>query len=340
MAIEDFSNRLLSWSQRQLGTTNKASIEDMVRHTEGWSWQTYTFTLRDSDTTRGVALRVQPRDGLLAPYDIEAQYRLHQSLEGTRIPVPALLALERDSSVLGMPFYAMERIDGHVPVQWKPHDITVFPDEATRRSIGDQFASILAAIHRVNPGDFSFLPGAGARSTAECTQIQLARWREMYEQSVIIQEPALLFALRWLSQNVPATENLGLCHGDYRIGNFIVRDGIIVSILDWELAHIGDTTADLAWAALPLFRGKSPLCSHLLSHDDLFAAYERHGGHPVDQSVFDYWTVFNLVKAAVPHLRAARAFEDGGTHDLRLAAMGHQIVHIYKHLIVALEKLT
>ena len=340
MVIQELTHQLLAWSQRRLGATDNASIDDLVRHTEGWSWQTYTFTLRDTDETRGVALRVQPHDGLLAPYDINAQYRLHQSLESTLIPVPALLGLEPDSSIFGMPFYAMERIDGRVPVQWKPNDATVFPDETTRRSIGDQFAAILAAIHQVKLGHFDFLPGAGAPSTAVCTKIQLTRWHAMYEQSVITQEPALLYAFRWLDNNVPATKNLGLCHGDYRIGNFIVRDGIIVSILDWELAHIGDTAADLAWAALPLFRGKSPLCSHLLSHDDFFAAYERHGGAPVDRRVFDYWTVFNLVKAAVPHLRATRAFEDGGTQDLRLAAMGHQVVHIYKHLIVALENLT
>jgi aminoglycoside phosphotransferase (APT) family kinase protein len=340
MTTEELTNQLLCWSRRQLGATDNSVIEDLIRHSEGWSWRTYTFTLRDTNATRGIALRIQPDDGLLAPYDINAQYRLHQSLEGTSIPVPALLALETDLSVLGLPFYAMERIDGRVPVQWKPNDMAVFPDEETRRSIGNQFAAILAAIHRVDLTQFMFLPGADALNADMCTQLQLARWRTMYENSVITQEPALLFAFRWLSENIPESQTVGLCHGDYRIGNFIVRDGVIVSILDWELAHIGDTTADLAWAALPLFRGKSPLCSHLLSHDDFFAAYEMHGGTPVDQKVFDYWTVFNLVKAAVPHLRATKAFEDGGTHDLRLAAMGHQVVHIYKHLIHALENLT
>jgi hypothetical protein len=63
----------------------------------------------------------------------------------------------------------------------------------------------------------------------------------------------------------------------------------------------------------------------------------RHGGAEIGADSFTYWTIFNLVKAAVPHIRAARAFEDGGSNDLRLAAMGHQAVHIYKHLVQALE---
>jgi hypothetical protein len=58
----------------------------------------------------------------------------------------------------------------------------------------------------------------------------------------------------------------------------------------------------------------------------------------VSAESLNYWNVFNLIKAAVPHIRAAKAFEDGRSSDLRLAAMGHQVIHTIKHLVVALEE--
>ena len=333
---DDLAARLTGWCIERLGASRNAQINDLVRHAEGWSWHTYTFTLHDGSSSRGIAIRRQPEDGLLAPYDIDAQYRLHEALETrTSVPIPALIALEHDTSVLGMPFYAMERIAGRVPVQWKPKDPDVFPSDDARRSLGEQFVAILAAIHATDTAPLDFLPGAGDPQRATLTQ--LARWRDMYESSVLVDEPLLRYAFAWLADNVPAPVRIGLCHGDYRIGNFIVDAGRIVTILDWELAHVGDVAADVAWAALPLFRGRSPLYSHLLAHDDFLSTYMRNGGAEIGADSFTYWTIFNLVKAAVPHIRAARAFEDGGSNDLRLAATGHQAVHIYKHLVQALE---
>jgi aminoglycoside phosphotransferase (APT) family kinase protein len=59
---------------------------------------------------RGYAVRVEPNDGLLAPYDIDGQYRLHRAvLDHSDVPMADLYWLEPDASVLGMPFYVMER---------------------------------------------------------------------------------------------------------------------------------------------------------------------------------------------------------------------------------------
>jgi len=338
MDNESLTQRLLHWCRERLGAGPHSYLSELKRHAEGWSWHTFTFVLNDRDHSRGIAIRRQPEDGLLAPYDIELQYRLHATLAKLDVvPVPALYRLEMNCEVLGMPFYAMERIEGLVPVQWNASDPRVFPDEKTRQSIGEQFAAMLASIHSSRVDDFSFLAGSVAVDTSGRTRLQLQRWIAMYDASIIAQEPLLLYAINWLRAHVPSSTHSGVCHGDYRIGNFIVRDSRIVAILDWELAHIGDTTSDLAWAALPLFRGRSPLWSHLLAARDFLQIYESRGGRPVDEPAFHFWTIFNLVKASVPHLRAARAFEDRGTNDLRLAAMGHQVVHLYKHLTIALE---
>jgi aminoglycoside phosphotransferase (APT) family kinase protein len=318
-----------------------ASVVDLVdvrRHTEGFSWQTYTFDVVWTDGSgerhrRGVAVRRQPEDGLLAPYDVVGQYRLQAVLaRSTPVPVPDVIDVETDPSVFGMPFFAMERVDGIVPVQWQGDDPTVFPDEHARRRIGIDFVDTLAAIHAVDvteSGLDAVVPGPGNSDVATA---EIDRWEMFLDDAVVVEVPLLRAAIAWCRANRATSGHVGLCHGDYRIGNFMVADGRINAVFDWELAHIGDPVEDLAWAGLRLFRGRSPLVSQLLSWDETIDRYAERTGLVVDGAVLRFWTVLGMVKAAAPHIRAARAFEDGRSDDLRLAAMGHQTLHVLRQL--------
>ena len=67
-------------------------------------------------------------------------------------------------------------------------------------------------------------------------------------------------------------------HGDYRLGNFLERNGRITAILDWELVHLGDPVEDLGWAFLPQYRGGTPLVCGLASEEDFLARYEARAG--------------------------------------------------------------
>lgn len=312
-------------------------VDDIARRAEGFSWQTYTATARwtEADGTlcrRDVAVRRQPEVGLLEPYDIVAQFRLHEALLLTDVPVPPLIGLEPDPSLLGMPFYVMDKVTGVVPVQWQGRDTSIFPDEATRRRIGHDFVDTLAVIHAVDwPAEHldGFLPGpdGGDAGTAE-----IDRWERFLDDSAAVEVPLLRAALGWCRRHLATSDRLVLCHGDYRIGNFMLADGRINAVFDWELAHIGDPVEDLAWAGLRLFRGRSPLVSQLLPLDDVLGRYRERSGLAVDPDVLRFWTVLGMVRAAAPHVRAAAVFERGCSGDLRLAAMGHQTLHVLKHL--------
>lgn len=318
--------------------TDHVTLTQVRRHTEGFSWQTYTMLARWSDSTgtpreQGYAVRVEPTDGLLAPYDIDAQYTLHEAvLREPGIPMPKLFWLEKDPSILGMPFYVMERVTGKVPVQWGAQDPEMFPTPQARHKIGLEFVDILAAIHDVELGgawlehfDVIEDPRASARA-------QVEQWAAYYDNSALVPIPTIDYAVSWLRRNLAHSPKLALVHGDYRIGNFMIRDGSIVSIFDWELAHVSDPIEDIAYSGLPLFRGRNPMLSHLLIPKEYFAYYESRTGLHVDPEVFHFWTVLGLVKASASHLRASRAFQDGRGDDLRLAAMGHQVQYVVRHL--------
>jgi aminoglycoside phosphotransferase (APT) family kinase protein len=309
---------LEAWLGAKLG--EPVEITEWRRHAEGFSWQTYTFRAAG----QGFAVRREPEDGLLAPYDTAGQYRLHEALVRLGgVPVPGLRWLELDPSVIGMPFYVMDRVDGHVPVQWKPDDPVAFPDEAARRDVGEQFVDALAAIHAL---DWRETGLAGPRD-------EVAHWERLLDDAVLVEVPLLREAVAWLRAHPASSGRVTLVHGDYRIGNFMLDgDRRINAVFDWELAHVGDPVEDIAWASLKLFRGRSTLWSQLLSGDEFLARYEARTGLHVEPDVLHYFVVLCMLRTIVPYLRACRAFEEGRTRDLRLAAMGHQSIHLYRHL--------
>ncbi len=313
------------------------TIEQWRRHAEGFSWQTFTFSAQWEDAggqrrSRGFAVRREPEDGLLAPYDIEGQYALHEHLEKCgSIPVPPLLWLERDPRALGMPFYVMERVDGHVPVPWDPAD-PVLSSERSRRILGLSFVDVLAGIHSM-PIDGSLPPLARPSRPQRAGLEALELWYSAYERAARSRLPLVEAAASWLRRNPHSSGCLCLCHGDYRVGNVMVDQTMqINAVFDWELAHIGDPVSDIAWAALRLFRGRSPRWSHLLEESEFLARYRERTGILVDRQVLAFWTTVSCLKAIANHLRAAQAFEQGRAGDLRLAAMGHQVVFLLRLL--------
>ena len=322
-----------AWFAEKLGVDD-VTLKDLKRHAEGWSWQTYTMTVIADGTEHGFAVRRQPESGLLEPYDIEGQYRLHRAvLDHSGVPMPGLRWLEMERDVLGMPFYVMDRVSGQVPVQWAGDDPSIFPDAETRIRIGHHFTDVMAAIHDIPAGATGL---AMPESSDAAARAQIDHWEAVYQDSFLIDVPLLRWLIHWLRSNLRTSGRVALVHGDYRIGNFMVDGANIVAIFDWELAHLGDPVFDLAWAAMPLFRGRGNLASQLLEVDELLSRHAEQSGYTVDPGVFHFWLMFGHLRAAVPQLRAARVFEEGAP-DLRLGAMGHQYLYVLKQLVRRLE---
>lgn len=338
------AERLGAWLAARWGT-DSCTVDDLKRHAEGFSWETYTATAicrraEHGVEQRGVAVRREPEDGLLAPYDAAQQYTIHATVQdASDVPMPELIGLETDPDALGRPFYVMERVEGHVPVQWKPDDPIAFPTDAARQALGREFVDVLAQIHAIDWRNTALVEVLEAPEDAQAAaHAQLDLWEQRYERDVLVEVPLLRQAVAWARANVRTSGEVALVHGDYRLGNFMISQGRIVAVFDWELAHLSDPVEDIAYSGLRLFRGRSPRFSHLLEPDDFLRRYRDRSGLTVDAQVLRFWTVVGLIKAAIPHITAARAFEDGRADDLRLAAMGHQVGHVLRHLAAELEE--
>lgn len=341
---QQLPDRLTPWLAARLSVED-VEVSDVSRHDEGFSWGTFTLDAHWREPTsgrkltQGLAIRIEPADGLVGPYDIRHEVAVHRMVqEQATVPIPPWLWLELDPSWLGDRFYVMERVRAEVPVQWRPDDPVSFPTPAARRAIGLQFVDIQAAVHAIDWRRYgTVLSDPGAPEHAARSEVE--RWAAHYEQARLIELPVVREAINWLRGNVACSGRLVLCHGDYRLGNFMLRDGQIVAVLDWELAHVGDPVEDIAYSGLPLWRGRNPLLSGLLAADEYFVRYEERTGLTIDPDVFRFWTVQGLLKATAAHVRACRAFEDGRVNDLRLAAMDHRTIFVLRHLREALDQI-
>src|SRR6266540_2892383 len=105
----------------------------------------FSFLLEREDGTRYV-LRRPPRPPLPpSAHDVVRESRLQLALAPLGIRVPNIRAVCEDDSLLGVPFYVADYIDGHVITAELPPPLDI--DAAARRRLGDDLVDTLVEIH-------------------------------------------------------------------------------------------------------------------------------------------------------------------------------------------------
>jgi len=123
-----------------------------------------------------VVLRRPPLGHVLpTAHDMAREFRVQSALHGTRVPVPRTLYLADAESVLGVPFYLMERVVGHVCRNQLPPGYGETAGE--REAIGRALIDTLAHLHATDPaavGLADFGRGEIVRRYAEVTGFDVA----------------------------------------------------------------------------------------------------------------------------------------------------------------------
>ena len=213
-----------------------------------------TYRLRFPDRT--VILRKQPAGELLpSAHAVDREHRVMQALAATDVPVPEMLHLCTDRSVIGTLFYVMAALDGRVI-----HDSAIpGVTPAERGAIYDSMNDVLARLHRV---DWRAVGLEGFGKPGNYFARQIARWTRQWQASRTREIPAMERLIEWLPANVPEGDETRVVHGDFRLGNLMLdaREPRVIALLDWELSTLGHPLADLAynclvWHATPAMYG-------------------------------------------------------------------------------------
>ncbi len=335
----DFAENLQRFLVTATGDPS-VSIEELKRHTEGFSLETLSFTASWSEggerQARRLVLRRQPAAGLLEPYDLAPQVTAMRAVEGA-LAVPRIRWFEQDAGVLGAPFYVMDFVEGDVPLPVLSKDGTPpVADESEREALARDLCGNLARLHRF---DWRPTPVAGfevPEGPRDAARRQIGVWRGYYERSRPEPSPMMVRAFRELERRLPALPEIGpvaLVHGDFRTGNFLREGTSVRAVLDWEMVHLGDPLEDLAWASSRLWRGQTRLAGILVPCDQFHRMYEEAGGHPVDRERLRFYDLLSGVKMAAIMLTGLRAYADRRTDDMRMAIFRHQLAGM--NLVIA-----
>jgi aminoglycoside phosphotransferase (APT) family kinase protein len=207
---------------------------------QGYSNLTYLLQMGDD----AFVLRRPPVGAAVkGGHDVGREYRILQALISVYPNVPRPLVLCTDDTIIGVPFYIMERVQG-VILRSRPPDAVVLTVPLMQR-LSETAIDNLAAIHAVDHQT----PGLAELGHPQgYVRRQVEGWAKRYYAARTDDVPAIEQTIRWLANHQPAESGTALIHNDYKYDNLVLDPSNLSNIravLDWEMATIGDPLMDL-----------------------------------------------------------------------------------------------
>jgi aminoglycoside phosphotransferase (APT) family kinase protein len=295
--------RVREWLSGQ-GTSLGDDVE--VRQFQGGA-SNLTYSLRDS--RHDLILR-RPPSGQKArgAHDMGREYRIQDGLSDVFPLVPDMVALCEDESVIGLPFYVMQRVDGIIPRRDFPPEVQLSPEQV--RALCTNALDVLVDLHEV---DVDATPLASMNKGAGYVGRQVSGWSTRYRDARTDDAPEFESVMAWLDEHQPEDVAQRMIHNDFRFDNLVLsREDPTrpVGVLDWEMATIGDPLMDLGgtlayWVQddddefFRQFRRQPTNLPGMLSRDEVVAYYCERTGHELTPEQWRFYEVFGLFRLGV-----------------------------------------
>lgn len=249
------------------------------------------------------------------------EFAVLKAVHAAGVNVPEPLWLCEDPSVIGRTFFVMRRVPGVAA----GHKLVRDPGlETAREALLERLGEELARLHAIRPGvpGLEFLPECGYAPALN--RVSLYR---RYLDLLSAPQPALEWCLNWLERSQPENGDVVLCHSDFRTGNYMVDNGKLTGILDWEFAAWSDFHEDIGWFCARCWRfGRNDReAGGMGSRQAFYRGYERTSGVSIDHDAVAYWEVMAAVRWAVIALQQAERHLSGEEESLELALTGRLV---------------
>lgn len=298
---------------------------EVAQFTSGHS--NLTYLLKDGE--QEWVLR-RPPLGPVAPkaHDMERESRILTLLHPVFPLAPKPYLFCGDDSVIGAPFYLMERRHGLVLDRKWPAGLERSPERC--RAISLAVVDTLAQLHQV---DYRSANLAAMGRPEGYLQRQVEGWIGRYERAKTSEIDAVGPLCRWLVERLPASPAPTIVHNDYKLNNVMLDQADpsrVTAILDWEMATVGDPLADLGgllgyWsepgdeAELGALASVTALPG-FLSRREVLQRYAEKSGRDVSQ--INYYLAFAYFKIAVICQQIYYRWVKGQTQDERFRHLG------------------
>jgi aminoglycoside phosphotransferase (APT) family kinase protein len=253
------------------------------------------------------------------------EFALQRCLFRAGLKVAEPLFMCCDKAVIGAPFFVM----GFVPGE---SDGAAIVGRGENENLAAALAAELAALHALDVASrLRFLP----KPPADAAASRLAELRRLLAADDD-PHPVAEWALRWLTGDKPAAARPVLCHGDFRTGNYLVDDGTLAGVLDWDFAAWSDPDEDIAWFCAKAWRfGANGLeAGGIASRAVFYRAYETAARRRIDAARIHYWEVMAALRWLVLALKQRDRFSKKGERSLDLALTGRRVAECEHEILV------
>jgi len=262
-------------------------------------------------------------------HDMGREYRMLTALKPVFPYCPTPLAYTEDESILGCPFYVMERIKGIILRKNLPRGMILTPFDM--ESLCDELLRIHAELHAV---DYRKIGLENFGKPEGYVQRQVDGWCSRYRDARTPDAPDFEEVMSWLHEKMPPESiKPSLIHNDYKFDNVVLDPANplkIIGVLDWEMATIGDPLMDLGsslayWVekgdpeAMGAIRTLPTNIDGALTRKEMVARYAERSGRNVDN--FDFYYGFGLFRLAGIAQQIYYRYYHGQTKDERFGML-------------------
>jgi aminoglycoside phosphotransferase (APT) family kinase protein len=283
----------------------------------------------------------------LGPVPPKAHDMRRESMILTRINTVYPLAPKpyffcEDESVIGAPFYVMERRKGVVINASFPDGVEPTPELC--RGISETVVNTIVQLHAI---DYEAAGLSDLGYPEGFLERQVKGWIGRYDKAKTDEIPEVSALTDWLTRNVPESLPAAIIHNDYKLNNLLLNPDDLTevrAVLDWEMTTIGDPLFDLAVSlSYWVERDDPPELKQVimavtsepgfLSRKEFMELYAALSGR--DLSRMHWYMTFGYFKLAVIIQQIYARWKKGQTKDPRFAGFGERV----RTLIVYTEDL-
>jgi aminoglycoside phosphotransferase (APT) family kinase protein len=296
---------------------------EIVQFAGGHANLTYLIRFGDQE----YVLRRPPSGPVAAgAYDMAREYRVLSALWSVFPPASRPYLFCDDVSVLGAPFFVMERRRGLVIHKEMPPAYLNQPP--LYRRLSETIVDTLVALHAV---DYKAVGLETLGKPEGFVQRQVNNWLKRWDQARIFEIPVLDEVGRWLLAHLPHSQAPTLLHNDYKLDNAMVDPNNIariVALFDWDQCTLGDPLVDLGlllnyWTQADDTPGRQSFAQAptilpgFYTRAELVQRYAAQSGR--DVSAIPFYETFALWKTAIVVMQLFVLYKNGQLQDERLA---------------------
>lgn len=278
-------------------------------------------------------------------HDMQRESSLLQKIHPVFPLAPKPYLFCDDLSILGVPFYVMERRKGVIINNAFPPGVT--PTADLCRRISQMVVEVLVQVHAIDwkaagLSEFGHPEGFLGR--------QVKGWIERYSRARTDDIPEVEPLARWLMGHIPESPAPALIHNDFKLNNMLLNAGDLTrpaAVLDWEMATIGDPLFDLGvslsyWVTAgdpQELQGVLPTVTTLpgfISRERFMELYAQQSGR--DLSPMHFYLTFGYFKWAVIIQQIYVRWKRGQTQDERFADFGSRVRFLVRYAAELAQK--